>query len=198
MFDPRPPRTQRGGIRNLEIGPDYAGSTVGDTLTFWFQPRPVREALRVAYGDSAVLGMSHVYRTYEYTSNATFAFEVYVNRIMLLADEEVLAALPDRTWAGIAAYIEAGRRFLEALYYPPARPGNLPGIGNAPPACLLSLPGIATLRCRVVDLAIEFRDVDAAGIKELAAQLTVEEAPLSRITMQDVLDRGMFRDWAGR
>jgi hypothetical protein len=199
MLSARVDKDIRGGIKNLSLDEDYQGSVFGNTFSFWFRPQPVREAIRVAYGDNSVLGMSHTYKTYENTGNASFNFELYANRIMMIGDKAVLDVAGGGTQADISRYIEQGRRFLEALAYPPERPGNLPGIGDAPPACLLSLPGIVMIRCRVMSVEITFENVDSRGnIKELRAQLSIEEAPLSRITMQDVLERGMFRDWSGR
>ena len=48
----------------------------------------------------------------------------------------------------------------------------------------------------MVTLAITYSEVDLIGnITEMRMKCSFEEAPLSRVTMQDVLDRGSNRTW---
>jgi hypothetical protein len=94
----------------------------------------------------------------------------------------------------IADMMEEDRRFLEALGYPGAGPSG--AIEAAAPAAILCLPGLLTLRVRLVSLAFTFEDCDSAGrLREWRAQASFEEAPMGRITMQDHLTNGMFRTW---
>ena len=93
--------------------------------------------------------------------------------------------------------MEKDRRFLESLLYPPE---PVPGVsGSSPPTCTLVLPGVCSLRCRLQSLDIQFIDVDVEGyLKELQARVTFDEAPMARITMEDVRANGSFRDWGGQ
>lgn len=187
----------RGWLRNLATQEDFS---------FWFRPQPVKQALRAHYDSMAVVGMSHEYQTYSHTGSDGFSFEVYVNRLLLVkAGAQAADAQNRQRGAGnleggqsdlqaYSAMMEDGRRFLQALLYAPA--GVTGVIGGSPPPCILVLPGVCTMRCRLQSLDFEFTDVDVEGfLKEFTASVSFQEAPMGRITMEDVRANGSFRVW---
>lgn len=186
----------RGWIRNLATEED---------LNFWFRPDQVRESIRANYGELSVLGMSHSYQTYENTTNVSITFDLYVNRLMLVkrgasqvdAQNRTREGNPEAGLTDLRGYsdlMEQDRRYLQALLYSPAT--ELGAIGASPPACILALPGVCTIRARLQTLDITHNDVDLEGnTKEYRARVTFDEAPMSRITMEDVRENGLFRVW---
>ena len=186
----------RGWIRNLSTEED---------MYFWFRPQPIKESIIAKYGKLSVIGMSHSYQTYENTSNVKINFDLYVNRLMLVKIGAQNVDSQNRTREGneeaglddlraFSDLIEQDRRYLESLQYPPQGVAGV--IGSSPPACVLVLPGVCTIRCRLINLNIDFLDVDLEGnLKELRARVVFEEAPMARITMEDVRANGMFRVW---
>ena len=193
---------------NLGIDEAYAEDyQLIHPFTFWFRPEPVREAISVAYNKMRVMGQSHQYHNYEGTDNVPITFELYVNRLMLLkagaisTERSVRSSTRTGTIEGtledlqrLSWMIEEGKRYLQALCYSPE--GSAGIIGNSPPPCLLVMPGILELRCRLMGADFNHTECDTKGnITEMRVRCTFEEAPLGRITMQDVLERGSFRTW---
>ncbi len=200
-----PSKLTRGYLRNLDMGGKMVGDVAPD-FAFWFRPTPVREAVKASYEKMKVMGMSHQYPVYQCTENLTFAFDLYVNALMLAreygAQREENLNKPgyaykegdqnDKNTAVKA--IEMGRRFLHALHYPSAGPAGI--IGSRTPVCILCLPGICTLRGQVVACDIQITDVFIDGaVKELTAAVSFEELPIGRVTMQDVLTAGAYRTY---
>ncbi len=193
---PRPTGENRGYVRNLLLDEDKE-SLYAPTLTFFFRPGDIRAALGASYGAMTVQGMSHQYKTYEYTDNQQFTFSVYYNALMMLKErghEDPLfgTATARNTIEIMAEDIEWARRFMEALLYPGLTPTGT--VGSETPNAILCIPGIVAMRCRLMGLGIDFLNNTALGaITELRLRTTWEEAPLSRVTMQDQLERGSFR-----
>ena len=163
-------------------------------MDFHFRPEPVREQLQANYEKMAVIGMSHQYQSYSYTNNMQIGFELYMNRLMLLKQGAISSNRSARqnsepgtvegtrsNLEGASREMEWSRRYLEALLVPPVNYTGL--VASAPPAVILSLPGVITMRCRLMVLSIEFMAVDIQGnLTELKAKVRFEEAPLNRIT----------------
>jgi hypothetical protein len=196
----------RGSIYNPELPED------SQNLTFFFKPEPIREQLQANYDKMSVIGMSHQYQSYSFTNNMAIQFDLYMNSLMMTKEgfkggtnrsinrnttgENNEVETSQQTVTGASAEIEWSRRYLEALLVPPVNFTGL--IGSSPPAVILSLPGIVTIRCRLMQLSVEFVSMDIHNnIKELKMKVKFEEAPLNRITMQDVLENGSFRTWGG-
>lgn len=179
-----------------------------DTMEFWFRPAQIYEQVPVQYDSATPIGMSNDYRTYRSTGSFQYRFEIYWNALMMLADIGNSADVPADKKTGapgrregsaddmavISYMIEQDRRWLEALTLPSM--GNVGLVGTAPPTCILVIPGIVTMRCRLINLQFDFVQSDIRGNhKELSAQTGWEEAPLGRITMEDQLTNGSFRNW---
>jgi len=188
----------KGSLRNLLLYDSPSGE-FRDTMDFWFRPAPVREALRVTWEKSTPLGMSQGYASYTSTDNVPIDLEIYQHALMILKETTSGAARGTAEGSGgdmatVTGMMEEDRRFLEALAYPGAGPSG--AIEAAAPAAILCLPGLLTLRVRLVSLDFTFEDCDAEGrLREWRAAVSFEEAPMGRITMQDHLTNGMFRAW---
>jgi hypothetical protein len=193
-------RAAKGYLRNLLLYDSPAGE-FRDTMDFWFRPAPVGEGIRVNWEKMQPVGMSHGYASYNGTDNVPINLEIYQNAAMIL--KETVAQGPHirgtaegggTDMGAIAMMMEDDRRFLEALGYPGAGPSG--AIEVAAPCAILCLPGLLTLRVRLVSLDFTFEDCDGQGrLKEWRAAAAFEEAPMGRITMQDHLTNGMFRTW---
>jgi hypothetical protein len=198
----------RGYIQNMDLDPEESPLVyIREAMDFYFRPVPVREAITAAYESMGVIGMSHEYKPYSHTANVQFSFDIYVNALMIIKNAAMtnpriknptggFAANPEGSadqLRSVADALEEGRRYLEALMYPAA---DATGQGKlSPPFCILCIPGIVSLRCKLISLAIEYLDSDIRGYhKEFRATVTFEEHPQNRITMQDVLSAGMFND----
>jgi len=201
----------KGFVRNLTIfddnRPDFE-----HTIAFWFRPGPVREQISAVYNKTNVIGMSHQYQNYSHTENSIFSFEIYWNSLMMLKEQARQRYASAKSLTGrneritgqsegsandlklLSDLIEQDRRFLEALMFPYETP--IGAIGSSPSAAILSLPGVCTLRVRLINISASFQDFDVNGnIKELVMNCTFEEAPMSRITMRDHMGTGHFRTW---
>ena len=191
----RPNTAARGYVKNLlleETGnPDYP-----DLITFPFRPSPVNVETSVNDDTLDVLGMSHQYDTYMNTANATVSFEVYQNALMMIKEttSENLKEGGKSLLNQMSAEIEKQRRFLQALLYPGITPAGV--VGAQQPPCILCLPGIVTFRCKLKSLGEVHERVDIDGnIVELRMSVSFKEAPMARVSMEDVLMNGMFRTW---
>lgn len=197
----------KGWVQNLALDAELASDLdIPHPFRFWFRPEPIRENYSVNYNKMSPMGMSHGYHNYENTSNVPVEFELYVNRLMLRKEgltrpvsnpeqsgQNSINQKSERSKA-MSKEIEDGRRYLTALTVPPETPAGV--IGGAPPACLVVIPGILSLRMRLINLSITFKEVDIRGnITAMSMKCSFEEAPLSRVTMQDVLTRGSQRSW---
>lgn len=201
-------RGVRGYVQNLALL-DSSGDVDRATSTFLFRPTSVSESIAVTYSKTAVLGMSHSYQGYSNTENVRWDFVLYANA-MMVKTEGVTQAVKERAsrrndstrrsqgaqteLQALASVLEESRRFLEALCYPASTTAGV--IGAEPPACILSIPGIVTQRVRLVSLGFEHSRCDKDGnVVEWSARTSWEEAPLTRILMDDVLANGSFRTW---
>jgi len=198
----------KGYVRNLLLFDDE-NTIAPDTMPFWFRPARVSEQITPQYDSAAPIGMSHNYKTYNSTGSAMYRFEIYWNALMMLkeigqsrnqqASEGAISGQVTREGSAsdlamVSRVIEEDRRWLEALAYPSQTNAGL--IGSSPPACILVIPGIVTMRCLLTSLSFEFEDSDVRGlIKQLRATTVWEEAPEGRITMEDQLTGGSFRTW---
>jgi hypothetical protein len=189
----------KGWIRNLAL---YASNDTNfdDTLRLWFRPESVRETIQVMYQNQGVVGMSHQYQTYAHTESARFPLRIYENALMMLKEVKAggdLRNTPEGARDEMEFYsevMENDRRFIEALTVPPL--GVTGVVGNEPSPCILCIPGIVTIRARVQSVEFDFTRSDINGrLREWSANVTFQEAPLGRLTMQDVLANGMFRTW---
>jgi hypothetical protein len=199
----------KGWVRNLVLfdgnRPDFE-----DTIWFWFRPSPVRQQMAAVYNKLPVVGMSSQYQSFSHTDNTGFSFEIYWNSLMMLNDRsrvinEVTDVSENERRKGIAEgsvkqlavlseEIQRQRKFLEALLIPYETP--IGAIGASPAPAILAMPGICTLRVRLLNLSASFQDFDVNGnIKELVMNVTWEEAPMGRVTMRDHLSTGHFRTW---
>ncbi len=180
----------KGWIRNMAL---YNGVSTeyDDTLELMFRPSQIKEALSVRYQDQGVIGMSHQYQTYAFTDSPTITFEIFENALMYLKAGEIWGTESAKP---IAEKMEKDRRFLQALTVPPWGIDGI--IGTEPPACILCVPGICTLRVRVQSINTTYTKCDIDGnIQEFRAAIVFKEAPMGRYAMQDVLKNGMFRTW---
>lgn len=186
----------KGWIRNLAL---YEGGTdFIDTLNLMFRPAQVGEQGAASYEKMRVMGMSHQYQSYSHTENAIYSFQIYENALMIL---KTLSS-PERgsregsasSLKAIADILERDRRFIQALTLPYESP--FAGISTSPAPLIVSIPGIITMRCKLVNYNFDYRKCDIDGnLKEWSCQVTFEEAPMSRITMLDQMTVGSFREW---
>lgn len=186
----------KGYIQNLQLK-ESDPNNYGDVLSFFFRPGPVSQRSRVNYEKLRALGMSHSYHSYNGTENSEVAFEIYFNRLMMVKELTRGEAPGYKEGAegeleAVSGMIEDSRRWMESLLLPPALDDGR--IAAAPPACVLCLPGIVSIRCRLMSLDWTFKQVDVYGrISELRGSVSFEEAPMARLSMQDALEVGMFR-----
>lgn len=195
----RPAEGVKGWIRNMTLF-ERDQDDQEDTLKLWFRPESVREVINVRYQDQGVIGMSHQYQTYAYTESVQFPLRIYENALMMLKEYKSSGDLrntPEGGASEMTAYsnmMEQHRRFLEALTVPPL--GVTGVVGAEPPACIVSIPGIMTVRARVQSVNFTFSRCDINGrLREWSADVMFQEAPLGRVTMEDVLANGMSRTW---
>lgn len=209
-------RSAKGYIKNLVLEGNGRGEEA--THTFFFRPNPINESLEVAYNKVAPLGMSHSYHVYQSTGNAQWSFELFQNRLMILrelgaqvnaskANEiAVRGGQPsDRAPAfergyregkktdltAISEMMEQSRRFLDALAYAPRLAD---GTAEAPPLCVLCIPGLVTATCVLVNKTAAYEAFDCDGyLVQWRAQVVFEEELAQQLTMDDVLARGSFR-----
>ena len=201
----------KGSVRNLILFDDNRPD-FNDTINFWFRPALVRAQVSAVYNKMNVIGQSHQYHSYSHTENSAFSFDVYWNSLMMLKElarqryqtAQSLDGKTDRISGQsegsaqdlkvLSDVIEEDRRFIEALTLPYETP--IGAIGSSPAPAILSLPGICTLRVRLISATLSFQECDVSGnIKELVMNTTWEEAPMARITMRDHLGTGHFRTW---
>lgn len=191
----RPSAAVRGYVKNLlleETGnPDFP-----DLITFPFRPTPINIDTSANTDTLDVIGMSHAYESYVNTANATVNFEIYYNALMMIKEE----AFENTSEGGKSILnkkseeIELQRRFLQALLYPGKSTEGV--IGAQLPPCIVCLPGIVTIRAKLSSLGEVHERVDINGnIVELRLAVSFKEAPMARISMEDVLTNGMFRTW---
>jgi hypothetical protein len=203
-------RGVKGYVENLLLG--GADNAI---MPFMFRPNAINEEVTPQYARTRSLGMSFEYMPYEGTSNPGWSFDVYQHRVMVLREvgpsgdvagyfrasqgaavhtaagaSQQLGRATASQLGQISAGMEQSRRFLQALLYPP-RLGE--GQAEAPPACLLVIPGIVSARCRLTEWRAQYTQCDTSGaLIEWTASVRFEGAPLEQITMDDVLGRGLL------
>jgi hypothetical protein len=183
----------RGSIKNLAISEDgdQAVGLSSNVLDFFFRPA-IREQLGVLYGDMGVQGMSHSYKPFERTENLQIPLTLYWNAVMMR--KELGKQSQDASRIQIADMIDAARNFIHALHYPAMEISGMTQGAN--PLCILSLPGVMVLRCRVISMSGEISRCDWYGrIMNYSVDVVFEEAAGGRVTMQDVLQNGTYRTW---
>lgn len=195
-----PAQQIKGYIRNLILYDDLEQKEFNDTLEFWYRPSNVRESGSANYKQIEVLGMSHKYRTFSSTNNFKFRFDLYFNSLMRLKQHTTQLAERGRGEGGysnmiiLADEMEEHRRFIEALLIPYQTPAGEMGAENPP--CILVIPGIVGIKCKLDNFNFEFRDcIMDGGLKELMCQVEFSEEPEQRVTMRDHLATGMERTW---
>lgn len=194
----RPVGNYRGYLQNLLLEPDSDGE-FQSIMPFDFRPSQIQENIGVVEDEIAVIGQSHTYDSYSHTNNMRISFELFYNALMMIKENSVIADRGNKEGGlgdliDMVQSIQASRRFLEALEYPGVTPEGT--VGTQRPACLLCLPGIVTMRCRLENLSIRFSRQGVVGDPvEMRANVTFKEAPMGRISMQDVLSVGSFRTW---
>lgn len=191
----RPNTAARGYVKNLLLeengNPDFP-----DMITFPFRPTVVNVNASVNDESMDVLGMSHSYESYTNTTNAEVGFELYYNALMMIKETtaEGFKEGGKSILNQMSGEIEKQRRWLQSLLYPGFTPAGV--IGSQQPPCILCLPGIVTIRAKLKSLGEVHERVDIDGnIVELRLPVSFREAPMARITMEDVLMNGMFRTW---
>lgn len=191
----RPNTAARGYVKNLLLeengNPDFP-----DMITFPFRPTVVNIQASVNDESMDVLGMSHSYESYTNTTNPEVTFELYYNALMMIKESsaEGIKEGGKSILNQMSEEIEKQRRWLQSLLYPGFVPSGV--IGSQQPPCILCLPGIVTIRAKLKSLGEIHERVDIEGnIVELRLPVTFREAPMARITMEDVLMNGMFRTW---
>lgn len=191
----RPDTAARGYVKNLlleETGnPDYP-----DMITFPFRPTVVNIDTSVNDETMEVIGMSNEYESYTNTSNPTVTFELYYNALMMIKEttSEGFKEGGKSLLNQMSEEIEKQRRWLQSLLYPGYTAAGV--IGGQQPPCILCLPGIVTIRAKLKTLGEVIERCDISGnIVELRLPVTFREAPMARITMEDVLMNGLFRTW---
>jgi hypothetical protein len=205
----RVPPSAKGYVHNLALDAGSAHATAQThPFTFWYRPGPIKERLAAEYQTVRPLGHPAGYHVYEGGENTSLSLDLYVHRLLLARDLPATADAPPvaegqalRGRVVTASQLQAlsarmlrGVRYLQALLVPPTLAAGL--MGGAPPPCLLVLPGLLALRCRLISLEIAYTQQDLEGLPiELTATCAFEEAPLARYTMQDVLLRGSQRTW---
>jgi len=191
----RPDTAARGYCKNLlleETGnPDFP-----DMITFPFRPHPIHIETSVNDEEMTVLGQSHSYEVYTNTSNSSVRFDLYYNALMLIKEttSEGFKEGGKSLLNQMSAEIEQQRRWLQSLLYPGyVSPGV---IGAQQPPVILCLPGVLTIRAKLKSLGEVIEDCDIEGnITALRLPVTFREAPMARVSMEDVLMNGMFRTW---
>jgi hypothetical protein len=200
----------KGYVENLALG--GADNAI---MPFMFRPNNISEEVTPQYARTRSLGMSFEYMPYEGTGNPGWSFEVYQHRVMILREigpsgdvagyfrasqgagvstaagaSQQLGRASVTQLSQISAGMEQSKRFLQALLYPP-RIGD--SQAEAPPACLLVIPGIVSARARLTEWKVQYTQVDTGGaLIEWNASVRFEGAPLEQITMDVVLARGLL------
>ncbi len=186
----------KGFILN-EVLAESDPNNYGDTIEFLFRPGPVTQRSAARYDELRAIGMSHAYQSYGGTDNNSFSFVIYFNRLMHLktltmGESRGFREGADGGLQAISGLIEEQRRWIESLLLPPALPDGR--VLESPPACILCLPGVVSMRCRLMSVDWTFKQVDVQGrLVELTGSVQFQEAPQTRLTMQDQLEVGMFR-----
>jgi len=191
----RPSKVVRGYVKNLFLeengNPDYP-----DMITFPFRPPQINVDTSVNDETMDVMGMSHAYESYKNTTNATISFELYYNALMMIKEmSKPKESEGQKSQLNMMSEeIEKQRRFLQSLLYPGYSQSGV--ITAQQPPCILCLPGIVTVRAKLKSLGEIHEQSDIDGnIVALRLPVTFREAPMGRITMEDVLMNGMFRTW---
>jgi hypothetical protein len=191
----RPNSAARGYVKNLLIE-DVGNPEMPSLITFPFRPSSIRIDTSVNDESMDVIGMSHQYETYVNTTNAQVSFELYLNALMMLKESgpEVETPGGQSIYQKMSDEIQLYRKFLQATLYPGVNPAGVIGAQQAP--LILCLPGVLTIRCKLKQLGELISDCDVRGqIKEMRMALAFREAPMARISMEDVMTNGMFRTW---
>ncbi len=186
----------KGYVQNLALI-DRHGNDDRATFAFFFRPTTVNQSLSVKYRQTQPIGMSHGYHGYIGTENERWNFELYANAMLVGApNHETGKGSTGRpsSMKHATDFLENGRRFLQALCYPAATTKGV--VGAEPPPAILCIPHVVTERVRLVTLNFTHQIFAEDGrIMEWRCQTSWEEAPQSRLEMQDVLDNGSFRTW---
>lgn len=195
MAGQRPDTAARGYCKNMlleETGnPDFP-----DMITFPFRPAMVKLNNSVNDEEMTVMGQSHSYEVYTNTANVTVGFDLYYNALMQIKDttSEGFKEGGKSLLNQMSQEIEKQRRWLESLFYPGYTSPGVVGGAQAP--VILCLPGICTIRAKLKNMGEVIEDCDIEGnITALRLSVDFKEAPMGRVTMQDVLTNGMFRTW---
>jgi len=187
----RPTGSARGYLKNLFLE-ELGNPELPDMIEFPFRPNVLRLDAGVNDETMNVLGMSHQYDVYSNTNNATISFDIYMNALMMV--KEGMAGGQSPSIQEMSSKIQDYRRFIEALLYPPFNPSGVIGAQQTP--CILCLPGFCTLRVKLKSLGEVLTDCGAEGDpKEFSFTVSFREAPLARISMEEVMLSGMFRTW---
>jgi len=187
----RPVGAVRGYCHNLLL--DETGNPdMPSMIVFPFRPTLVTTDTSVSDDSMDVMGMSHQYKTYKNTTNTRVAFDLYMNALMMMKEGE--GGTGNDILEQIKSEMQKYRRFLQALLYPGYAASGI--ITAQQPPCILVLPGICTLRMKLKQLGEMFEAVFVDGEpKELRMRVAFEEAPMARVSMEEVMMNGMFRTW---
>lgn len=160
-------RPQRLNITNLQTGEGFFVQ---------FNPTQFKRAVQSAWQRHEVLGQSFRPMDYLGTANAVIDFSVY-----LRAEN-----------ATQQAGLEELAAFLESLQYPPGEADSI--LGRRPPRCLIVWPNTFVFSAVMTgfDMTHEMFDLQGRTI-QATIKLTWEEARRSRLTQEDVRERGPFR-----
>lgn len=192
----RPAEGTRGWVKNLLLA-ELGDKRFPDTIGFLFRPTPVNVNFSVNDEEMNVIGMSHKYASYVNTNNVVVQFELYMNTFMIIKENMIDGNRREGGKGDISAAageIERVRIFLQSLCYPGLIDNGM--IGGEQPPVILCMPGICTIRAKLKQLGEihQRNDIDGFPI-EMRVQCVFHEAPMGRITMQDVLSNGLRRTW---
>ena len=192
----RPAEGARGYVKNLLLE-ETGNPDNPDMIEFPFRPTTVSVNTSVNDETMDVMGMSHQYKSYVNTSNVVVTFEIYMNALMMVKEgmgTDYSAEGKKEDLVGASVRIEKVRKFLQSIQYPGLTTEGV--IGGQQPPVILCIPGVCCIRAKLKQLAEihERCDIDGYPI-ELRLQCVFEEAPMARITMEDVASNGLYRTW---
>jgi len=205
---PDSPSRKPSGDRNLSdifgAGRQLVRGTItneysNETWIFFFNPNQVQEEYAANYNTQSPMGMSHGYHQYQSGKNTGIAFDIYFNRMLVMRELSGHPLVDAQARFDLAVELgEEGKKFLQSLLYPPEpEPQLSPSegiIGAAPPACRVELVNVFSMRLRLLTLSFNMQRFDKRNrVMIWTASTRWEEAPISRITMEDVRKLGSFR-----
>lgn len=180
-----------------------ANLDTGDRLDLVVNPAELRERYAANYARLQSPGLSHEPMQYTGSPNAKIPLVAFFDQILIEESKNPSnRSVKERKTPGQRSdeppfEVEVARRFMISLVTP-RRGQRLKSV--SPPPVLFVWPGMIEMRVRVTD--VEFGhvlfEVGRPRARAYTVSMGLEEAPLRRITSEDVFRLGTFRPWAGR